>query len=153
MGAGGIDQDQNAIGGLVFFDATGNQVTGGSVNSPVAAYIVGQTELRAGDTTAVADIYQPEPGQTPDLWSNFLQIGLAGSTYPASAAPAPINATTLPTVTENATSDKTMADMLRKFPSTSTTAGYSDAYEIRVYTNAAFMSRAVPYDFARHHCQ
>jgi hypothetical protein len=145
---GGISQDANAVGGIAFFDAAGNQITGGSTTAPFAAYAVGLAKTRTvafTDTVANLFVYQPQFGLTPDQWTNNDQTN--STSFPNSAAPAPINSTTLPVASGKAT-DLALDDVISDYPSTATQAGYVNAYEVRIYTGAAGHPGSVAYDYA-----
>jgi hypothetical protein len=145
---GGVSQDQNAIGGLAFFNSAGNQITSGPIGTaPFAAYAVGlaQTEPPIVDTKATLFAYVPQVGQTPDVWSTDTQIGLS-TAFPVASAPAPINATSLPVNTGNA-SDKSLSTVASQLPNSSTTAGYQNVYEIRLYPSSSD-GLSLGYDYA-----
>src|SRR6478672_4216112 len=75
---GGVNQDPNAVGGLAFFDSSGNVVTSGStLTAPFAKYTAGLVTPRAGDTKATLFFYVPQVGLTPDAWSNDEVLGLS----------------------------------------------------------------------------
>lgn len=144
---GGVSQDPNAVGGITFFDASGNVVTSGSTSSaPFSAYAVGLTQLRSTDTKAAMFFYTPQVGQTPDVWTTNQGVGVS-TTYPATTAPAPVGSTTLP-VRTNPTSDATLDSLAANIPNTSSQAGYQNVYELRIYTNHAGATQGVTYDYA-----
>jgi Fibronectin type III domain len=146
---GGVSEDQNAIGGLEFFDASGAQVTSGPIGvAPFAAYAVGlsQTEPPIVDTKATLFAYVPQVGQTPDVWSTDEAIGLS-TAFPVASAPAPIAGSALPVNTGNA-SDKSLAAVAGQLPNASTAAGYQDVYEIRLYPSSPGNGLSLGYDYA-----
>ena len=147
---GGVSQDANAVGGIAFFDSSGNVITGGSITSPpFAAYAVGESLTRTEtftDTKATLLVFQAQPGQTPDEWSNNDSLA-ASTTYPVTTAPSPINSTTLPVVAGKA-SDLSLAAVATDFPSTASTTGYVDAYEVRMITSAPGHPAGSTYDYA-----
>src|SRR5580658_1293302 len=58
------------VGGLLFFNTAGQQITGGSLSAvPVAAYVEGTATIQAGDTKATLYGYTPVLGQAPGAWS------------------------------------------------------------------------------------
>lgn len=64
--------DTTRKGAVLFYDASGNQLTGGSsINSLSAAYVgTSGTAPRSGATKATAYVAAPDPGQTlPALWA------------------------------------------------------------------------------------
>lgn len=131
-------------GGLLFFNSSGTEITSGTINQPLAAYVVGTSTLRAGDSVATLDAYTPStlpPGQ----WSGEQ---LSGSTnYPNASAPAPINTTSLPVVTE-APTDESIATYEGDFPNKATTSGYQGLYVIRLITSAPSKPATTSYDSA-----
>ncbi len=139
------EPDASSVGGLLFFNAQGNQITGGSINDqPLAAFVEGTTAVRHGDTNAVLSGYLPVSGQAPTLWNGDV---LSGSTkYPNSAAPSPLASSALPVVT-GAGTDFTIADLESDFPTT-TAAGYQNVYQLRLTTSAANTSPNTTYDSA-----
>ena len=144
---GGISQDPNAVGGIAFFNAAGTQITGGSLtDQPFAKYAVGLAQTRAGDTKGTLIGFTPVVGQAPDTWGSSEQIGLS-TTYPPSGAPAPVNGTTLPVNTGNA-SDESLGTLDSNLGNASTTAGYQHVYEIRLLTSSAGNGVAPHYDYA-----
>ncbi len=139
------EPDANSVGGLLFFNAQGNQITGGSINDhPLAAFVEATTAVRHGDTNAVLSGYQPVSGEAPTLWNGDV---LSGSTkYPNSSAPSAIASSSLPVVT-GAGSDFTIADLEADYPTTSA-AGYQNVYQLRLTTSAANTSPNTKYDSA-----
>ena len=146
---GGTSQDANAVAGLKFFNAAGQQITSGSITAkPFAAYAVGLAQTRTGtftDTTATLFGYVPQFGLTPDNWHNNEQIGLS-TTFPNPSAPDPIKSTALP-VNTGSTSDESLSDLAVDQPQTATQAGYVNAYEIRLYTSAPAHVASTTYDY------
>lgn len=147
---GGVNQDPLAVGGLEFFDAAGNQITSGPIGTaPFAKYAVGLSKTRTvawTDTTATLFGYLPQFGLTPDNWHTNEQIGLS-TTFPNAAAPAPINSTALP-VNTGGTTDTDLGTLASDLGATSTQSGYSNVYEIRLYTGAAGHPGSTTYDYA-----
>ncbi len=148
---GGISQDGNAVGGLEFFTSAGVQVTSGNINDvPFAKYVVGLAKTRTvawTDTTATLYAYVPAPGQTPDQWTVSEQLGGSPS-FPAAGAPGAIGTTSLPVYTGSTAFDESLAALSGDIQQTSTTAGYVNAYELRIYTGAAGHSASTTYDYA-----
>ncbi len=139
------EPDANSVGGLLFFNAQGNQITGGSINDqPLAAYVEGTTAVRHGDTNAVLSGYQTVSGQLPSQWNGDVLSG--STTYPNSSAPSAIASTALPVVT-GAGTDFSIADLEEDFPTTNT-SGYQNVYQLRLTTNAADTAPNTKYDSA-----
>jgi hypothetical protein len=136
------------VGGLTFYNAAGQVITGGSVNdSPIAAYVQGSNTIRAGDTKATLYGVLPVNGQTPGQWSGIDQLG-ASTTFPDSAAPAPLNVSTLPVET-GASGDETVAQLEADFPNTDTSSdGYAGIYVLRLRTGGTDLSTTTSYDSA-----
>jgi hypothetical protein len=141
-----VSTDQNAVGGLAFFDSTGSQITGGSTSTPpFATYSTGLQQVRAGDNRASLFFYLPQL-TGPDTWATNDLVGSA-STYPAAGAPAPVGGTALPVNTGSAT-NLSIDDMVDDVGATSTTAGYQNIYEIRMRTSSAGNGISDTYDYA-----
>src|SRR5947199_9614850 len=61
-----FEPDPNAVGTLSFYDASGAQITSGRTDvAPFAAYAVGSTTIRSGDTQAALFYAAPDPNKTP----------------------------------------------------------------------------------------
>lgn len=133
------------VGGLLFFNSSGTEITSGTINEPLAAYVVGTSTLRAGDSVATLEAYTPVDGIPAGEWSGEQ---LSGSTnYPNSSAPAPINTASLPVVTE-ASTDESIATYEGDFPNNATTSGYEGFYVIRLITSAPSKPATTSYDSA-----
>jgi hypothetical protein len=135
------------VGSLQFFNAAGQQITGGNLtDSPIAAYVEGTSTIRSGDTKATLFAYTPVNGVAPGAWSGE-QLG--SSSYPNSSAPAPLKTSALP-VESGASGDLSIAQYALDFPNsdTSTTDGYGNTYVLRLKTNYAGGSTTSSYDSA-----
>ncbi len=141
------EPDASSVGGLTFYDAAGQVITGGNTtDSPLAAYVEGTGIVRAGDTKATLFGYLPVSGQTPGQWSGEA-LG-ASTTYPNTAAPAPLNAATLPVET-GAAGDETVAQLALDFPNDDTSSdGYCGMYVLRLKTSAVGKAANTTYDSA-----
>lgn len=145
---GGVSADSNAVGGLAFFDASGNQITSGSTSgAPFTAYAVGLGVPRAGDTKASLFLFEPVYSANPDpsSWTGNI-IGTA-TTYPNTAAPSPVKDTALPVNTGDV-GDASLDTMISSLPPTATQAGYQNVYEIRMFTGAKGKPTTAGYDYA-----
>lgn len=142
-GTPGWEPDASALGSITFYDATGAVVTGGSLDDhSVAVYAAASGAGRPGDSLAQLKAYTPQAGVLPGLWTGD---GLGGATtYPAAGAPAAIAALTVPVATQSNT-DLSMNDYIGELPNTSTTAGYQDLYELRLYTSGVGQSQGLSY--------
>jgi len=136
------------VGGLTFYNSTGQVITGGSTSSgPVAAYIQGSSVVRAGDTSALLNAYTPVIGVAAGSWSGE---GVSGQTnFPNSGAPAALASSSLPLVT-GSTGDYSLSNYVGDFPNndTSTTDGYKGLYVLRLYTGATGHGTSSTYDEA-----
>ena len=69
------EPDPGSVGGLVFYNSSGQVVTGGSItDSPIAAYVQGSSTVRTGDTVATLYGYLPVNGQPTSEWSGKLGL-------------------------------------------------------------------------------
>ena len=132
-------------GSLIFYNAAGQQITGGSTDTaPLASYVQGSTILRAGDTKATLFGYTPVLGQAPGAWSGE-EIG--ASAYPDSSAPGTLGTSTLP-LYAGGSGDESISTYVTDFPNTdtSTTDGYAGHYVLRLKTSANGLSATTSYD-------
>jgi hypothetical protein len=145
---GGVSQDGQAVGGLAFFDASGNPITSGSTQGgPFAAYVVGLVSPRSvPDTTATLFAYVPQLGLTPDNWHSNEALG-ASPSYPNAAAPGALGTTALPLYTPDP-ADQTLDGLESDFPNASADPNYNNVYEIRLQTGRAGAGVSVTYDYA-----
>lgn len=142
-----VGGDQNAIGGLTFYDASGHVITSGRTDTaPFAAYVQGNTTIRDGDSVPNMFGYSPQPGVTPDIWSNDEILGLSAN-YPNPSAPGALATSTLP-LNSGTSQDLSLDTFASDYPNTSTLAGYQNVYEIRLMTNAPGDSALPQYDYA-----
>ena len=141
------EPDPGSVGALTFFNAAGQQITGGNLtDSPIAAYVEGTATVRSGDTVATLYGYLPKNGQAPAAWSGD-QLG-GSTTFPNASAPAPLNTATLPVET-GAPGDETISTLEADYPNTDTSNdGYAGLYQLRLYTNAAHKTQTTTYDSA-----
>jgi hypothetical protein len=129
-----VGTDSNEVGGLEFFNASGQEITGGNLtDNPLAAYIVGTTAVRStGDVKATLYGYLPNPSAVPGAWSG--EVLSASTIFPNVSAPAPVNGTALPVVTEDS-NETTIGGLTSDYPQSSSTAGYVNTYELRLKTS------------------
>jgi len=141
------EPDPSSVGGLIFYDAAGYQISGGSLtDSPVAAYVGGTATIRSGDTRATLYGYVPVTDTAPGTW-NGEALG-ASTTYPNASAPAPLNASTLPLET-GALGDENFVTLMSDLPNTNAAgSGYEDLYQFRLKTTQAGMQPNTTYDSA-----
>jgi hypothetical protein len=139
------EPDPDAVGGLVFFNAAGQQITGGNLtDSPLAAYVEGTATVRSGDSVATLYGYLPISGDPTSEWQGE-QLG-ESTTFPDTSAPAPLDTATLPVETGNS-GDETVGQLESDYPNTGTGA-YANVYQLRLYTNAPHKSQTTTYDEA-----
>ena len=139
------EPDPDSVGSLTFYNAAGQQITGGNLtDSPIAAYVEGSATVRAGDTVANLYGYLPVNGQSTSEWSGE-QLGQS-TTFPNTSAPAPLNTSTLPVETGHS-GDENLSTLEVDFPQNGTGA-YAGMYQLRLYTNAPHKSQTTTYDSA-----
>jgi hypothetical protein len=141
------EPDPNSVGGLVFYNAAGQQVTGGNVtDSPIAAYIQGTATIRSGDTKATLYGYLPKSGQAPGAWSGGALT--SATTFPNASAPSPLNTSPLPLLT-GASAGGSVAALIAQYPNTDTSNdGYAGLYVLRLETSASGQPGNSTYDSA-----
>ena len=139
------EPDPSSIGGLTFYDAAGNQITGGNVaDAPFASYALASAPGRAGDNKATLFGYLPKNGVAIGAWTGE---ALSGSpTYPNASAPAPLNSSALPLVSLTG-GDETIAQLAGDLPNTATDA-YQGLYQLRVKTSGPGQPAGSTYDSA-----
>jgi hypothetical protein len=131
-----ISNDPGAtLGGIDFFDATGAQITTGSLSAPFAKFAVAQFAPTTAQTIKKASefAYTPVLGQAPGTWSGE-QLHHVTSAYPVAA---PANLAGLPNtmvVYTGQSNDTSLTTYIGTFPNTdtSTTDGYAGIYTIRI---------------------
>ena len=140
------EPDANSVGGLLFFDAAGNQITGGNVtDQPVAAYVEGTAVINPVNLKATLFAALPVPATPPNpaTWTTT-QVSQSTS-YPNASAPGALGGTNpLPLVTGGAT-DLTVAGIEAALPNTS--GAYANLYQLRVKTTGNGASQTT-YDSA-----
>lgn len=138
--------DTNSVGSIVFYNAAGQQITGGLVSSsPIAAYAQGTTQIRSGDTKAALYGYLPINGTAPGSWSGEILSNTA-TVYPNASAPGALGSSTLPLATGSA-SDLSIANLEADYPNTDTsTDGYAGVYQLRLETTQSGQPANAKYD-------
>ena len=141
------EPDPDSVGALIFYNSSGQVVTGGSTTeSPVAAYVEGTKTLRSGDTKASLFGYLPVKGQTTGEWSGE-QLG-STTAFPNTSAPAPLKTSTLPVET-GSPGDETLAELEEDFPNLDTSNdGYAGMYQLRLRTSRPDEGLTITYDSA-----
>lgn len=133
------EPDPDSVGGLVFYNASGDVVTGGNLtDDPPAAYVEGTQTISSKDDRATLYGFLPVPEEPTGDWSG--EALTASTLYPNTSAPAPLNTTTLPVVTGSAL-DESIGGLASDYPNTSTVSGYVDMYQLRLYSSASGTSQ------------
>jgi hypothetical protein len=139
------------VGGLIFYDAAGQQITGGQISAqPLAAYVQGTSIVQSGDTKATLFGYLPVDGQAPGQWSG--EALSASTSYPNPSAPGSIpgnsGSSALPLVT-GGSSDESVATLEADYPNKDTSGdGYAGIYVLRLVTSAPGVASNGDYDAA-----
>jgi hypothetical protein len=121
-----------AIGTLKFFNAAGEQITGGNINdAPFATYVQSSAPGREGDTKATLFGYLPKNGIPFNGWSGTPLT--ASPNYPNGGAPEALASSPLPLVTVTS-GDYTLAQLVESLPNTATDS-YQGLYQLRVKTS------------------
>ena len=128
------EPDPNTLGSVLFYDAAGNQLTGGTNVSHIADYLAASTAVpagAAGATKANLVFANPTPATPTGSWP--AGAGSSNTNFPNTTAPAPIAGPgfTNPVVTLGA-----LDGNLGTFVSghvVNTVAGYVDQYQVRVF--------------------
>ena len=126
--------DANDRGAVAFYNSAGHVITTGSItDAPMAAYFVVPGGITADHGYAASTT--PVEGSNSAGWSGTQQMTTT-QTFPTPSLPGDLAGYTGPVVPGGAgRSLKTR--QIDTFPNTSTTAGYQNLYEIRVYTSPA----------------
>lgn len=146
------EPDPQAVGTLALYDASGNQVTSGNINNPIAVYAVGSATVRSGDVKAVIFGASPNPDATSTHsrdWS--VEQWTAFTPYPLSSGPANVQtlSQTHPVATIGS-GDETLGTFISDFPNTpaaDSQTAFQNLYQIRLETaNAAGTFQTGVYD-------
>jgi hypothetical protein len=124
------EPDPNARGAVVFYDAAGTVLTGGSNLSHLADFLAVTTTGSTNATKANLLFALPDHTKATGAWTTG--AGSASTNYPNASAPAPITGPGFakPVVTLGAT-DADLASFISG-SSPDTTAGYANVYQVRV---------------------
>jgi hypothetical protein len=126
------EPDANSVGGLLFFNAAGQQVTGGNVtDQPLAAFVEGTTVINAANTSATLFAALPVPAATPNpaTWTTSQVSHTTVYSPEPAGVTAALGTTNLPVVTGGA-SDTTVAGIEAALPNT--TGAYANEYQLRL---------------------
>ncbi len=125
--------DPNNSGTVTIYDAvTGAIVTSGSSTTPLSSYyFVANTDFSPGKTKATLAGFLAEAGKAPGAFSG--QSLAAATTYPVTAAPAPVNGKTTPVAKGGSTSS--FSTMTTNYPNTAASGSdFYNLYQLRVTT-------------------
>ena len=123
------EPDPNSNGSIVFYNAAGAVVTGGSDLSHIADYAAVTTgPTVATATKATLFFAAPDHTKVTGLWFN--QAFSGSTTYPNPAAPAPLTTLTKPYVSL-AAADGSLTDFIAGAV-LDTTAGYNNVIQVRI---------------------
>jgi large repetitive protein len=124
----------NELGGLTFYNSSGQVITGGNVSTdPIAAYIQGNTALQPHPTLVDLNGFDPTQSGVPvTAPGNWEEEGLGSSSLPSSA-PGALGTSSLPVYTGQSYS---LSQLTVALPNTdtSTTDGYAGIYVLRLQT-------------------
>ena len=136
------------VGGLTFYNAAGQPITGGSISTaPLAAYVQGTNLTRSGDTKATLFAVTPIDGEAPGQWSGTDQLS-SSTVFPNSSAPSTLASATLPLVT-GSVDDESLATDIADNPNNDTSAdGYDGVYVLRLFTSSPGNGASTSYDAA-----
>ena len=132
----GWQPDANDLGPIAFYDAAGHVKTSGLLTDvPMAAYYVvpGATADHGYAATST-----PVEGANSGSWSST-QIITSTQSFPKASLPGDLAGSTAPVVPDNS-GQSLQQNQIDIFPNSSTTAGYQNLYEVRVYTGATSAS-------------
>jgi hypothetical protein len=134
----GWEPDADARGSLTFYDASGNVITGGSLDSsPFVAYAAasgpGRVVGGVPDTKATLFVFTPKLGLLPSQWTASDQF-TASTTYPNTAAPPSVRSITNP-VASGQNGDLSLASYVAANPNTETNAAWANLYEVRLVSS------------------
>ena len=139
----GATKDPNAVGVLTLHDSTGAAVTSGTLgDGPIAAYVSGSSAPRSGDKLATLFAYTPDSGAPVGAWTG-LQLS-STTDFVAATLPASID-DGLPVVALT-NADTSLSQYAGSYPNTSSAAGYSDVYELRLRTTDPARGLTPAYD-------
>jgi hypothetical protein len=125
------EPDPSSLGGLIFYNAAGTAVTGGSDLSHLFDYAAGSTADTTDGIKATLEFADPTPNEVTGLWA----VGSAStSTFtPPTSAPPPLNTDPDPVVTVDATGGN-LGTFITGHDVNHTT-GYTNVYQIRLVTS------------------
>ena len=119
------------VGGLTFYNSSGQVITGGNIsNNPIAAYVQGNTTLQSGATLADLNGFTPVISSNPGAWN---EVQFSSSATPNTSAPGALGTSTLPLYT--GVSGYSLSNLTEAYPNTDTSSdGYAGVYVVRLVT-------------------
>ena len=119
------------LGGLTFYNSSGQVITGGNISdNPIAAYVQGNTTLQSGATLADLNGFTPVIDVNPGAWN---EIQFSGSSTPNASAPGALGTSTLPLYT--GVSGYSLSNLTSAYPNKDTSSdGYAGIYVLRLQT-------------------
>lgn len=130
-----FEPDPASKGSVSFYDATGHQITSGSItDSPLAAYYAASGgALNAGDTLAYVSYATPQDGVPTLSWTTNEQWTAASTFSPAPSYPGSLAGNTN-AVVKGAATDGGLDVHIAAFPNAS--AANPGVYQVRLYTSS-----------------
>jgi hypothetical protein len=126
--------DPDSVTTLKFYDDSGNVITSGSTDGPIAPFAAADGTVRAGDTRGTLYAYSPSGTTAPGAWtgaqiSNSTKFaGDGGETGPGAVSGKQFH--------KAVSSDTSLADYIAGYPNTSAGANLANIYEIRLRTSS-----------------
>jgi len=122
--------DPNSKGGILFYDANGNQIAGGSSLSNIGTYLATTgTPARPNGTLANMLFAVPDHTKPTIQWT---PIGATGSNAFPVAAPGPVLASTVPVATLNTSGGEGSIASIAGVITNDPTTGYDHILQVRV---------------------
>jgi hypothetical protein len=125
------EPDPSSLGGLIFYNASGAVVTGGSDLSHMFDYAAGSTTDPTDGIKATLEFANPTPNEVTGLWP--VGSASASSFTPPTSAPPPLNTDPDPVGTSGATGANLGTFITGHVANT--TAGYENVYQVRLVTS------------------
>lgn len=130
--ASAVDPDDTKT--LTIVDASGTEITSGSISDPLGAFAVASDTVRSGDTAASLFVHLPASDTAPAAWSG-LQTSSTTTFSGSGAATAPAGVTDKPFVS---LADSLPLDQaIETYPNTETDADFKGVYQLRLRTSSS----------------
>jgi len=127
------DPDHTGVA-LKLYNASGVEVTTGSVNTPIAAFAAAGGAVRAGDSFATLFVHLPESDTAPGAWPGLQVTGTDRfSGGGAVVAPAALDGKPYVRTTAEGYS---LSDVTEALPNDETSASFAGVYELRLRTSS-----------------